>query len=101
MFPHGLRLMKAKKASEAKSLEEIPNIGKSIANDLRDIGITRPDQLKSKDGLKLYDKLNKTTGIRHDPCVADTFMAAVAFMNGGKSQPWWNFTKQRKKILNY
>jgi hypothetical protein len=91
--------MKAKKAAEANILEQIPNIGKAIAEDLRGIGITRPKQLKGKDGLKLYDKLNKVTGIRHDPCVADTFMAAVDFMNGGKSQPWWKFTFKRKRVF--
>ena len=29
--------MKAKKASQASDLEDVPNIGKSIANDLRKI----------------------------------------------------------------
>ena len=91
--------MKAKKATEATTLEQIPNIGKSIANDLRSIGIIRPDQLKGNDGIKLYLKLNKTTGVWHDPCVADTFMAAVDFMNGGKSQPWWKFTAKRKTLI--
>jgi hypothetical protein len=91
--------MKAKKAAEAKRLEDIPNIGKSIANDLRGIGINMPMQLKGNDGLELYHKLNKTTGVPYDPCVADTFMAAVDFMNGGKPKPWWKFTKDRKKAL--
>ncbi len=63
--------MKAKKAAEAKRLEDIPNIGKSIANDLRGIGIKTPTQLKGNDGLELYHKLNKTTGVRYDPCVAN------------------------------
>lgn len=89
--------MKAKKAAEAASLEQIPNIGKAIANDLRGMGITRPEQ--GEDGIKLYHKLNMVTGVRHDPCVADTFMAAVNFMNGGKSQPWWKFTAKRKTLL--
>lgn len=91
--------MKAKTAVQATRLEQIPNIGKSIADDLRGIGIRRPAQLKDKDGLALYHRLNKATGVRHDPCVADTFMAAVDFMNGGKPKPWWKFTSQRKKLL--
>lgn len=92
--------MKAKKAIDAKKLEDIPNIGKAVAKDLRLMGITRPDQLKGKDGLKLYAKLNRLTGVRHDPCMADTFMAAVDFMNGGKPKMWWEFTKERKKFLD-
>lgn len=90
---------KVKHASEAVLLEQIPNIGKSIAQDLRNIGITKPAQLKNKDGIKLYRKLEKTMGQRHDPCVADTLMAAIDFMNGGKAQPWWNFTAKRKALI--
>ena len=91
--------MKAKQASDAYKLEDIPNIGASLAGDLRAIGITRPSQLKGKDGLRLYAKLNQVTGSRHDPCVADTFLAAVDFMNGGAPKPWWAFTHKRKQLL--
>ena len=91
--------MKAKQASDAYKLEDIPNIGASLAGDLRAIGITQPSQLKGKDGLRLYVKLNQVTGARHDPCVADTFLAAVDFMNGGASKPWWAFTPKRKQLL--
>jgi Pathogenicity locus len=92
--------MKAKKASQAESLEQIPNVGKAVAADLRAIGITKPAQLKGRDGIDLYRKLNKVTGMCHDPCMADTLMAAVDFMNGGKAKPWWNFTAKRKEILD-
>lgn len=91
--------MKAKTAAQAAKLEQIPNIGKAIADDLRGIGITQPRHLMGKDGLQLYRKLNRETRMRHDPCVADTFMAACDFMNGGKSKPWWHFTAKRKKLL--
>ena len=91
--------MKAKTAAEALTLEQIPNIGKAVAEDLRILGIKKPSQLKGKDGIKLYHKLNKLTGIRHDPCMADTLMAAVDFMNGGKALPWWKFTAKRKTLL--
>ncbi len=91
--------MKAKKAQEVRRLEDIPNVGKAIADDLRQIGITEPQQLMREDGLALYRKLNQVTKQRHDPCVADTFLAAVDFMNGGKPQPWWNFTSRRKRLL--
>lgn len=58
--------MKAKTASEAKTLEHIPNIGRALANILNAIGITKPSQLKGKDGIKLYLKLFKVTGIGPD-----------------------------------
>ncbi len=91
--------MKAKRAAEARVLEQIPNVGKAVAEDLRRIGILKPEQLKGKDGIALYRKLNRVTGVRHDPCMADTLMAIVDFMNGGKSKPWWEFTEKRKSIL--
>ena len=91
--------MKAKQAKDALRLEDIPNIGKSLAEDLRMIGILGLHDLKGKDGLTLYHQLNQITGARHDPCVADTFLAAVDFINGGSAKPWWAFTSKRKKLL--
>lgn len=91
--------MKAKHSSEAEKLEQIPNIGPACVKDLRLLGITKPQQLKGKDGLSLYRRLNKISGVRHDPCAADVFMAAVDFMNGGKPRPWWDFTEKRKQLL--
>jgi predicted flap endonuclease-1-like 5' DNA nuclease len=38
-------------------LEQIPGVGKSIAQDLRHIGITSIRQLKGKDPERLYCKL--------------------------------------------
>lgn len=92
-------MKKAKHALEASHLEQIPNVGSSIAKDLRAIGISKPAQLKGQDGIVLYNKLEKVMGQRHDPCVADTMMAAVDFMNGGKPKPWWKYTKTRKTLI--
>lgn len=91
--------MKTQHAKDAVRLEDIPNIGQSLADDLRSIGIIQPKDLKGKDDIKLYQKLNRITQLRHDPCVADTFLAAVDFMNGGRPKPWWAFTADRKKLL--
>ena len=91
--------MKASSSDMATRLEDIPNVGPAIAKDLRGIGIQTPSQLKEEDGLTLYLKLNAITGIRHDPCVADIFIAAIDFMNGGEIKPWWSYTAQRKLDL--
>jgi hypothetical protein len=80
-------------------LEDLPNVGKSIANDLRLLGIQRPAQLRGKNPVKLYDALCRATGQRQDPCVLDTFMSIVDFMDGGRALPWWAFTKKRKAML--
>jgi hypothetical protein len=78
-------------------LEELPNIGKAIAGDLRLIGIEQPQDLIGKNPYQLYDDLCHATGKKHDPCVIDVFLAVVDFMNGGKAKPWWKFTAERKK----
>ncbi len=78
-------------------LEELPNIGKAMAADLRLIGINHPAQLKEKDPFTMYEDLCAITGMRHDPCVIDVFLAVVDFMDNGISRPWWSYTAQRKK----
>jgi hypothetical protein len=87
---------KAAHASEARVLTDIPNIGKSIAQDLRGLGVSTPADVAAMDPIAMYDALRTPMGQRHDPCVLDTFVAAKDFMNGGPAQPWWHFTPQRK-----
>lgn len=92
--------MKASTANEAKRLEDIPNVGKSIANDLRGLGIHEPKQLIGLDPYQLYEDLAVATGVRHDPCVCDVFIAAIKFMEGSGSIPWWHYTAERKRHLS-
>jgi hypothetical protein len=87
---------KARTAEECDQLEQLPNIGPSIAGDLRLLGIAHPRELADKDALQLYRQLCTATGKRHDPCVLDTFMAACDFMRGAPPRPWWDYTAQRK-----
>ena len=87
---------KAASAAECEALEQLPNIGPSLAADLRKIGIRHPRDLRGKDAFVLYQKLCAATGQRQDPCVLDTFMAATDFMRGAPAAPWWHYTAQRK-----
>ena len=89
--------MKARHADDALVLEDIPNIGPSIAGDLRGIGITLPQDLAHQDPYVLYRRVNETTGQRHDPCLCDCFIAAVHFMQGSAPLPWWHYTPERKR----
>lgn len=94
--------MKAPKAASAEAcetLEQLPNIGPALAADLRLIGIRTPRDLRGKDAFVLYQKLVAATGRRQDPCVLDTFMAAVDFMRGAPPAPWWAYTAQRKLMF--
>ena len=89
--------MPKKPRTNIPSLRDIPNIGPRTEGDLHRIGITRPDQLISQDALKLYDKVCRKDGVRHDPCLIDVFLAAVDYMNGAHKKGWWKYTPQRKK----
>lgn len=88
--------MKATHAAAARTLEGIPNIGKSIAGDLRAIGIHEPAQLVGQDPYLLYERSNAAAGVRQDPCLLDCFISAVRFMEGGPPRKWWEFTAERK-----
>jgi Pathogenicity locus len=90
---------KAANAADCKALEQLPNIGPSLAADLRLIGIREPRDLRGKDAFVLYQKLCAATGERQDPCVLDTFMAATDFMRGAPAAPWWAYTAQRKALF--
>ena len=84
---------------EVTRLEDIPNVGPSIATDLRQLGVTSPDELRGADPYALYDALCRITGRRHDPCLLDTFIAAVRFMQGEPKKAWWKYTSERKREL--
>src|ERR1700724_506180 len=80
-------------------LEDIPNVGPAIAADLRQLVIRSPDGLPGRDPYAMYDDLCRITGQRHDPCLLDTFIAAVDYMDGGPKKPWWAYTAERKREL--
>lgn len=90
--------MKSKHCEDCQTLEQIPNIGPSLAADLRLLGIAKPAELRGRDAFVLYQQLCAITGERQDPCVLDTFMAAVDFMRGAAAAPWWHYTAERKAL---
>lgn len=79
-------------------LEELPNVGRAVAADLRRIGIDRPQQLAGCDPYALFLRLEEISRSRQDPCMLDTFMSIVHFMDTGEALPWWSFTSKRKEI---
>ena len=87
---------KARSAADCAELEQLPNIGPSLAADLRSLGIRHPRELAGRDPFVLYQQLCSQTGRRQDPCVLDTFMAVTDFMRGAAPAPWWAYTARRK-----
>ena len=80
-------------------LEDIPNVGPSIAADLRMLGIKSPDDLPGRDPYQMYDDICRITRVRQDPCLLDVFIAAVRYMSGDPKKPWWHYTAERKREL--
>ena len=86
--------MKTKQTS-LKELQQIPGVGKSIAQDLYDLGIRSIADLKSKNPEKMYDQLCTLRGTHIDRCVLYVFRCAVYFASEKNHDPellkWWNW----------
>lgn len=77
-------MSRAKNASGMKpsrGLESVPGVGRSIAQDLRDLGIDRPSCLKGRDPERLYAELCRMRGARIDRCMLYVFRCAVYYAN--------------------
>lgn len=85
--------------TNTERLEDLPNIGTSIAGDLRQLGIATPAQLGKRDPLQVYLALGPTMEQRHDPCVLYTLLAAKHFLDTGEARKWWTFTEAGKALL--
>ena len=76
-----------------KELQIIPGIGKSIAQDLIDIGIFSIQDLVGKKPETLYTQSNSKAQTIQDPCLLYTFRCAVYFAEHKKHSPeklkWW------------
>jgi hypothetical protein len=77
-------------------LTAIPNVGPAVARRLLRLEITGPEDLRGRDPEELFARLCALDGERHDPCLLDTFTAAVAFADGAPRRPWWEFSRERK-----
>ncbi len=86
--------------SDPKRLGDLRNIGKAMLADFDLLGVKDIDQLAECDPVELYDRLRAITGSRQDPCVLDTFSAAVHEARTGEKLDWWHFSRIRKAGTN-
>jgi hypothetical protein len=82
--------------SMTSRLTEIPNVGPAVARKLERLDVTALDDLRGRDPHQLFERLCALDGRRHDPCLLDTFVAAVAYADGGPARPWWEYSRERK-----
>jgi hypothetical protein len=93
--------MEVNKKESLKELMKIPGVGKSIANDLWNIGIRKISDLKHEDPQQLFDLSNKYAGVVQDRCLLYVFRCAVYYANTDKSKhnpeklKWWNWKDKK------
>lgn len=78
-------------------LSRLRNIGKAMRTDFSLLAIHSVQQLAACDADELYARIQSLTHARHDPCVWDTYAAAIHQARTGEALPWWEFTKIRKE----
>jgi len=83
-----------KEEKKLNELMQIPGVGKSIAQDLWNLGIRNACDLKGKSPEKLYEQSNELVGTIQDPCLLYVFRCAVYY---AETDP----VKQEKEKLNW
>jgi hypothetical protein len=79
---------------------ELISIGPAMLRDFEMLGIHSVPQLARQNPERMYRKLERATGQRQDPCVLDTFCAAVAQARNPRLPAekclWWYWSRKRK-----
>jgi hypothetical protein len=81
--------------SALEQLEQIPGVGKSVAQDMRNIGIDSVSQLENQDPEKIYQKLCSFKASPVDRCMLYILCCAVYYASNTEHDPnllkWWNW----------
>jgi len=77
------------------------SIGPAMLRDFELLGIRSVAQLAKQNPQRMYERLGRAMGQRQDPCVLDTFCAAVAQARNprlpAKQCQWWFWSEKRKQ----
>jgi hypothetical protein len=83
-----------------RQLRDLISIGPAMLHDFDLLGIRSINQLAKQDPRKMYARLERLTGQHQDPCVLDTFQAAVAQARNprlpAEQCQWWYWSRKRK-----
>ena len=87
--------------AKARQLGDLISIGPAMLKDFEMLGIRSVEELARRDPQRMYEKMERLTGQRQDPCVLDTFCAAVAQAKNprlpAEKCQWWWWSKKRKQ----
>jgi len=88
-------------ANEERQLHDLISVGPAMLRDFRMLGIRNVTELGKRDPTRMYELLCRKTGERQDPCVLDTFRAAVAQARNprlpAEQCQWWWWSRKRKE----
>ena len=78
-----------------QKLEDLPGIGRKIAQDLRAIGVKSPGDLKGRNPQQLYEKLCRFKTSPPDRCLLYVLRCAIYYLSHNKHNlrflKWWNW----------
>jgi len=87
-------------ATETRQLGDLISVGPAMLRDFEMLGIRSVEQLAAQDPRRMYERLGRKRGQRQDPCVLDTFCAAVAQARNSRLPAeqceWWYWSRKRK-----
>lgn len=79
----------------AKKLQAIPGVGKSLSQDLVDLGYRKVSELRSENPESMYQNLIALRGQHTDRCVLYVFRCAVYYASHSVHEEellkWWNW----------
>jgi hypothetical protein len=88
-------LIENDKQVELKEFLQIPGVGKSIAEDLWNLGLRSVSDLKDQDPEALYMRLCAYQGTHVDRCMLYVFRCAVYYtsndVHDAELLKWWNW----------
>lgn len=84
-----------------RELKELVSVGPAMLRDFQMLGVRSVAELARQEPGEMYERLCTLTGERQDPCVLDTFTAAVAQARDPELPPaqcqWWFWSRERKR----
>ena len=87
-------------AATTRQLADLISIGPAMLRDFERLGIRSVAQLAKQNPRSMFARLKRATGQRQDPCVLDTFCAAVAQARNprlpAEQCQWWYWSRKRK-----
>ena len=85
----------------SRQLRDLTSVGPAMLRDFEMLGVRTVAQLAREVPKEMYERLCHMTGKRQDPCVLDTFTAAVAQARDPELPPamrqWWYWSRERKR----